>query len=122
MEEEEVEEEEEEAEEDGEQPQLDQELFMVSDSKELHKHHPIVTTDSQQLMLSTVMDVNSLIPTKVLVCGGKLTLGVSSTFNLSRSETEEIAVVADWQVLKFSLETLSVDKFKMEPKMENGIR
>jgi hypothetical protein len=87
--------EEEEVVEEEEQPLLDQELFMVSDSKELHKHLLIKTTDTQQLMLSTVVDANSLTPTKVLVCGGKLTLVVTSTFNLSRSELEEIAVVAD---------------------------
>jgi len=64
--------------------QLDQELFMVSDFKELLRHHHMATIDSQHPMLLIVLDASSLILTKVKVCGGKLILVENSTFNWSK--------------------------------------
>jgi hypothetical protein len=80
----------------------------------------MVETDSHVPMLLTE-ETSSLILTKVLVCGGKLCLKVANNgFSQSEFRTERTAVEEDWEEPKFSLAILSVVKFNLEPRTENG--
>jgi hypothetical protein len=63
---------------------------------------------------------NSLTPMPVKDNGGKLVSTETTGLIESESSTEETAVVVDFQELKCSLESNSVDLFQEEPETDNG--
>jgi hypothetical protein len=76
-------------------------------------------TGSHVPMLSQ-MDVLSLILTQVLASGGKQNLIENTGSQLLKFLTEETAVVLDLLELRYSLETMSAVRLRMELQMENG--
>ena len=63
---------------------------------------------------------NSLTPMPVKDNGGKLVSTETTGLIESESSIEETAVVVDFQELKCSLESNSVDLFQEEPETDNG--
>ena len=80
------------------------------------------TTLTHVQMHSIQAEVNSLIPTKVLECGGELSLDKCIGQIESESEIEETAAEIDWLELKSSLEARSVVRLKQVPQTDNGTK
>jgi hypothetical protein len=68
------------------------------------------------------MVVSSLIPNKVLVCGGRhLSKEESNGSGKLESETERTAVEIDCQELRLALVAKSVDQYQTVLNRDNGI-